>query len=94
MKKYKIKILGISEVKKKGSREKLLDNGYVLRYSGVPQGTWAKEEVGIIVSEKMDRRIISWTPVNSQIISMEIDLQKKDIPYTGIWTNRRCKPGK
>ena len=77
MKKYKIEILGISEVKKKGSGEKLLDNGYVLRYSGVPQGTWAKEGVGIIVSEKMDGRIISWAPVNSRIISMEIDLQQK-----------------
>ena len=64
-------------MKKKGSGEKLLDNGYVLRYSGVPQGTWAKESVGIIVSEKMDGRIISWTPVNSRIISMEIDLQQK-----------------
>lgn len=35
MDKYKLHILGISEVRKKGQGIKTLDRGYTLRYSGV-----------------------------------------------------------
>jgi hypothetical protein len=65
--------LGLSEVKKNSSGEKRTEKGFILRYSGVPAINRAKEGVGIIVSDELDKRVISWNPVSSRIITLEID---------------------
>lgn len=50
---YKVDLLGVSEVRKKGSGEQKLESEYALIYAGVPQGTFAKEGVGIVMNPKM-----------------------------------------
>jgi exonuclease III len=57
--KYRLELLGLSEVKKKGSGEKCLEKDFILRYSGVPATNEAKEGVGVIVSDELDKRVIS-----------------------------------
>lgn len=74
--KYKVQVLGLAEIKKKGSGLMNMDKGYVLRYSGSPRGNRTTEGVGIIMSSEMDRRVTSWEPVNSRIMSVSLNLQE------------------
>ena len=76
MEKYRLEILGISEVKKKGNGMIHLEKGYVLRYVGVNIGKRAKEGVGIVLSEEMEKRVESWEAVNSRLISIRIKLEE------------------
>ena len=57
MEKYRLEILGISEVKKKGNGMIHLEKGYVLRYVGVNIGRRAKDGVGILLSEEMEKGV-------------------------------------
>jgi exonuclease III len=79
MEKYRLELLGLSEVKKNSSGEKRLEKGFILRHSGVPAINRAKEGVGVIVSDELDTRVISWNPVSSRIITLEFDLEEKKI---------------
>lgn len=74
MKKYKVDILGVSEARKKASGTKILNNNYVLRYSGTPWNERAKEGVAIIVSEEMDSKITQWEAVSSRLIWVDVEL--------------------
>lgn len=76
MKKYKIEILGLSEVKKKGQGTKQLDDGYVLRYSGIPIGRMAVEGVGIITTPEIETRVIHWEAINSRLITVDLQLEE------------------
>lgn len=53
-----------------------LEKGYVLRYVGVNIGRRAKEGVGIVLSEEMEKRVESWEAVNSRLISIRIKLEE------------------
>ena len=72
---WKIEILGLSEVKKKGNGIKKLQDGYTLRYSGVGMDRRAKEGVGIITSEQLETRVSRWEPLNSRILVIDLDLE-------------------
>lgn len=76
MKKYNVQILGVCETKKKGHGEMVLDSGYVFRYSGVLTGR-AKEGVGIIVNPETDKKVTSWEPISSRILSADLELEEK-----------------
>ena len=77
MGKYRLEILGISEVKKKGSGIVQLEKEYVLRYVGVNIGRRVKEGVGVVLSEEMEKRVETWEAVNSRIISIRIRFEKE-----------------
>ncbi|KAJ4428628.1 hypothetical protein ANN_24673 [Periplaneta americana] len=72
---YKIDLLGISEVRKKGNGVKTLDKGHVLRYSGVSWNSRANEGVGIIVMKEMDRKVTSWEAINSRIMYLDLEVE-------------------
>lgn len=77
MEKYKINVLGLSEVKKKGEGEIVLDKGVVFRYSGVSKGSRAKEGVGIVVDRETDKKVSNWKPITSRIIRVDLSLQEE-----------------
>lgn len=77
MLKYKIGILGISETKKKGSGITHLNDGFTMRYSGIDLNTRAKHGVAIITNKEVESNVIDWKPINSRIISVELQLEHK-----------------
>ncbi|XP_022191946.2 craniofacial development protein 2-like [Nilaparvata lugens] len=77
MEKYGLKLMGISETKKKGCGEMALDKGYTFLYSGVEMKARAKEGVGIILSDECQRKMVSWTAVNSRIISADLEFAER-----------------
>ena len=76
MKLHKMELLGICETKKKGEGEQRLKDNFTLRYSGRKEGR-AKQGVGFITSEEMEKRVVEWKPVNSRIITITLELDKK-----------------
>jgi hypothetical protein len=60
----------------KGSGENRLEKGFILRYSGIPAINRAKEGVGVIVSDELDKRVISWNPVSSRVLEFDLEEEK------------------
>jgi exonuclease III len=84
MEKYRLELLGLNEVKKKGSGEKRLEKGFIRRYS-VSAINRAKEGVGVIVSDELDKRVTGWNPVSSRIITLEFDLEEEKITLIQVY---------
>lgn len=75
MKDRKMEILGLSEVKRKGNGMRRLQDGYILRYSGVGMDSRAKEGVGIITNERIETKVSGWEPINSRIMVVDLYLE-------------------
>lgn len=76
MEKYRLNILGLSEVKRKGRGEKTLKKNYKLYYSGVTEGR-AKKGVGFIIKEDLENRIEHWEAVTPRITYITLLLEEK-----------------
>ncbi|XP_039291025.1 craniofacial development protein 2-like [Nilaparvata lugens] len=77
MKKYKIKVLGICETRRRGVGERVLEEGYVMRYSGVADGRRACGGVAIVIDEETNTRVRSWKAISPRIIRVDLDLEEK-----------------
>ena len=66
MKRYKIEILGLSEVRWKNSSEMTTNNGNYMIYSG--RDDTHEQGVGILTTPKAKQALMEWIPVNSRII--------------------------
>jgi hypothetical protein len=76
MEKYKLEVLGLSEVKRRGKGIVQLDKGMYL-YSGIIGGRRAKEGIGVILSEEMEKRVTAWEPVSSRLMTIRLELEMK-----------------
>lgn len=76
MDKNNLQILGISETKKKGKGSTRLTNNYILHYSGVAPEQRAKEGVGIITTEEINKRISEVRTINSRIVAITLKLEE------------------
>lgn len=77
MRDRKLELLGLSEVRKKGSGTKIIEGGYTLRYSGVVIDRRAKEGVGVVTSPECESKVSNWYAVNSRIMVVNLEL---DVP--------------
>jgi len=76
IKKLNVKILGVTETKKKGQGIEKLQDGYLLYYSGVPKTQRAKAGVGCIMQENLAELITDWNSVSERIMTVTVKLDK------------------
>jgi exonuclease III len=63
---------------------KKLENGHAMRYLGVEKRRRAKG-VGIIMDETTDKNVIKWTPINSRIIRVDLDLEGNKLTVVQVY---------
>lgn len=70
MKRYKLDILGISEMRKSGSGKMVEEEeGVTVYYSG---GEKHEKGFGILMTQEMSRAVIAWEPVSDRIITVRL----------------------
>lgn len=70
MKRYKLDILGISEMRKSGSGKMVEEEeGVIVYYSG---GEKHEKGFGILMTQDMSRAVIAWEPVSDRIITVRL----------------------
>jgi exonuclease III len=74
IKKLNVKILGMTETKKKGQGIEKLQDRYVLYYSGVPKTQREKAGVGCIIHENLAELITGWNSVSERIMTVTVKL--------------------
>lgn len=90
MKKYRVDLLGISELKNKRSGTNILHDWYALLYSGVNMENSACEGVGVIVKQELHRKVEQWEPVSSTIITRDLQMTASSHNYTSLCTDWEC----
>ena len=80
MKRYGIKVLGISETRWLQSGQIRLATGEQLLYSGhTMDGAPHTEGVGLMLAPEAQRALIGWEPVSSRIITAKFTSKRKNI---------------
>ena len=80
MKRYKIRVLGLSETRWLQSGQLRLSSGEQLLYSGhIEEGAPHTEGVALMLAPEAHAALIGWEPVNSCIITVKFTTKKKDI---------------
>ncbi|KAG1663996.1 hypothetical protein GQR58_020042 [Nymphon striatum] len=87
MEKYHVDILGITETKKKGQNEQMLNDKYLLMYSGVNQAERAKASVGLIIKENLVKHNESWNYKSERVMDVDMELHNKLI--RGIYNKKK-----
>ena len=82
MRKTKVKILAVTEIKKKGQGIEGLDDGFVLIYSGVPKRERARAGVACVVHTAMKAKLKSWNFVSKRILTVQIELDANPLTVT------------
>ena len=75
--KVNIDILGVTETKKKGKGEEVLEGGHILIYSGVDVKERAREGVGCIVKRENQKYIQGWTSVTGRILRVDMKIDEQ-----------------
>ncbi|XP_055388198.1 uncharacterized protein LOC129616594 [Condylostylus longicornis] len=70
MKRYKISILGLSEIRWKENGEIMTNEGNQFIYSGNSRGEYG---VGFIISKQMSKSVISWEPISNRLITLRLN---------------------
>ena len=80
MKRYGIRVLGISETRSLQSGQIRLATGEQLLYSGhTMDGAPHTEGVGLMLAQEAQRALIGWEPVSSRIITAKFTSKRKNI---------------
>ena len=80
MKRYKIRVLGLSEIRWLQSEQLRLSSGEQLLYLGhIEEGAPHTEGVALMLAPEAHAALIGWEPVSSRIITAKFTTKKKDI---------------
>lgn len=72
--KLDIDILTLTETKRKGNGEEILENGHLLIYSGVASEKRAAEGVGCIINKSRIKQVRKWEQYSERILALEINI--------------------
>ena len=79
MRRYKLHVLGISEVRWLSAGQLTLDTGEELLYSGKPDGSTHEEGVGLLISKESKYSLLEWDAVSSRIITARFKSSARNI---------------
>ena len=72
MKKMEAKYMAITETKKKGQRQEILEDGFILLQSEVPKTLTAKAGEGCLIHNCISYSIIEWKFINERLMAVNI----------------------
>ena len=72
-KKYKLSVLGLSEVRWLGSGKEVLGNDMTMYYSGKSEGSVHEYGVGFLLDAETSRAVLEWKPVSDRIITLRLN---------------------
>lgn len=78
-------VLTLTETKKKGQRETILEEGHILILSGVPQEKRAAAGVGCLINKKMISNIRKWEGHSERILTVELSLDQEIVTIIVIY---------
>jgi len=85
MKRYKMDILGISEMRWTGSG-KMESEGIYIYYSGC---TKHERGVGIMLTKEMSRAVLTWEPVSDRIITIRLQSRYTKITLVQVYQQEK-----
>ena len=79
VKKYHFDILGVSSIKRRGSRIVDLDGGWKLFYSGANPSMSAQAGVGILTSHQLSDCVFDWILLGSRASMLKLKVKDRQL---------------
>lgn len=80
---YKLEILGLSEVRWKGTGERRTATGEVLLYSG--HESQSERGVGLLLTAKAKKSLLHWNPVSDRIITARLSASPRNVTMVQVY---------
>lgn len=80
---YKLEILGLSEVRWKGSGERRAATGEFLLYSG--HESQSERGVGLLLTAKAKKSLLSWDPVSDRILTARLSASPRNVTMVQVY---------
>lgn len=78
---YKLDILGLSEIRKANSGELRTSTGEHLLFSGKPESDVRSSGVGFLISSKAYKGLLDWKPVSDRLITVRLKASPKNVTF-------------
>lgn len=78
---YKLEVLGICEIRWKGSGERRTSTGEYLLYSGKPEGETHHSGVGFMLTRATKQCLLDWQPVSDRIITARFKTRSRNLTF-------------
>lgn len=91
IKPLEIDIMILTETKKKGTGQELIDD-YIFFWSGVAKTTRAKSGVAVLLKKKWKKNIINWREINDRIIQITMDIHGIKLDIIGTYAPNNDAP--
>lgn len=89
---YKLEVLGLSEIRWKGSGEKRTSTGQTLLYSGKPECEDHSSGVGILLSHNAMKCLREWKPISDRIITARFKTKARALTIVQIYAPTEQTP--
>ena len=81
---YRLGIVGISSIKRRGFGTVELKDGWKIFYSGVDAAMSAQAGVGLLVSPNIAECVADWIPLGGRVCLLKLRLQERSLYLAGV----------